>query len=109
MQSKTLRWCFALPTWLAVPTVAAQTAPDFSAGGAGNNDLFSGLIDLMQSWGDFMAGPLAMLFVLVGFFIFGVLWIFAPRAGDLIGFFIRIIVVGFGLFNVGALITTLMN
>ena len=109
MPTKPLRWIFTLPVFLHTMATSAQTAPDFNVGGAGNNDLFQGLITIMEDWAAFMTGPLAVLIILVALFVCGVLWILSPRAGELIGYLIRIVIVGFGLFNAGAFITVLMN
>ena len=102
------RWILSLSLLLAASTASAQTAPDFNVGGAGNNDLFQGLINIMDDWAAFVSGPLAILIVFVALFICGVLWIISPRAGELIGYFIRIVIVGFAMFNVGTIIRTLM-
>lgn len=109
MPNKTLRWIFTLPVLLHASATSAQTAPDFNVGGSGNNDLFQGLITIMEDWAAFMTGPLSVLIILVALFICGVLWILSPRAGELVGYFIRIVIVGFALFNAGSFITVLMN
>ena len=109
MTNKTLRLIFSLHVFLHASAASGQTAPDFNVGGGANNDLFQGLINIMEDWAAFMTGPLAVLIILVALFVCGVLWILSPRAGELIGYLIRIVIVGFVLFNAGAFITVLMN
>ena len=84
-----------------------QTAPDFNQGnppGAG----FDTLIQVFETWAGFLTGPLALVFALLGITACVFTWIFAPRAGEVIGFALRIIVAAFVLFNAGAFITSFM-
>ena len=82
-------------------------APDFSQG-APSGEGFTALIAVFKTWADFVSGPLALVFVFLGIAFCVFVWIFAPKAGEVIGFSLRIIVAGFVLFNAGAFITTFM-
>lgn len=93
---------------LTTASAAAQAAaPQLSRAGSGS--FFTGIVDFMQEWVDFIAGPWAMLIVFIGLVTVVFFWIMAPKLGDVIGFGIRVVIGGFVLFNVAALLSTMMR
>ena len=98
--------CSAL-TFLFASTAHAQRAPQLS--GSGGGGFFSGIVDFMQQWIDFIAGPWAILIVFIGLVTVLFVWIMAPKAGEAIGFGIRVVIGGFVLFNLAAILALMMR
>jgi len=84
---------------------ARAAAPQLDQGGGGG--FFGSIVDFMQTWVDFIAGPWAILIAFIGLVAVLFLWILAPRAGEVIGLAIRVVIGAFVLFNVGAILSTL--
>lgn len=105
---KPIRLLTALP-FLFASAVQAQggNAPQLQTGGSGG--FFNGIVDFMQQWMDFIAGPWAILIVFIGLVAVLFMWIMAPRAGEAIGFGIRVVIGGFVLFNLAAIISLMMR
>lgn len=100
-----MKYIAGLISFLLMTNVSHAAAPDLNAS-AGGGGFFSGLVDFMQTWVDFIAGPWAILVVFLGLVAVLFLWIIAPRAGEVIGAAIRVVVAGFVLFNIGALLSS---
>ena len=97
-------WCVVMSTLFSMP--AHAESPDLTADG-GDGGFFAGLTTLMQEWSDFLAGPFAIMFIFIGALAAVVLWIAAPKAGEIMGYGIRTVVGGWVMFNLGALIVYL--
>jgi|TARA_R100001369_G_scaffold21118_1_gene38503 hypothetical protein len=100
-----MKYAFKLLSLMLFPSLGFAAAPDL-ASAAGGGGFFGGLIDFMQTWVDFIAGPWALLVVFIGLVAVLFLWILAPKAGEVIGAAIRVVVAGFVLFNIGALLSS---
>lgn len=105
---KSMRYLSVLPLVFASAVHAQSRAPQLSGTGSGSGGFFDGIVAFMQQWIDFIAGPWAILIVFIGLVTVLFMWIMAPKAGEAIGFGIRVVVGGFVLFNLAAILALMM-
>ena len=103
----------AIPLWaITHPEVAAQAPDIFTGSNTGNTNAdgaFNAFINILNQWGAFITGPVGLIFIFVGFLFAAVAWIWSPRSGEIVGFFLRVLAAGFVIINLGGFIAWFAN
>lgn len=113
MKRKAESFFLAAAALLSAAAATAQPpgsvdAPEFDLGASSGASGFDDLIEVFNTWALFISGTVGPVFTFLGIVACVFAWIFAPRAGEIIGFTLRIVIAGFGLFNAGAVMTTFL-
>jgi len=79
------------------------TSGGYSIGTSGGTGFIAQLEALMQSWINFVSGPLGVAVCVIAFVIAAILWVFAPRSGA-VGMAVRAIAAVIVIFNLGSIV-----